>query len=84
MHDWSPSPWGETMAKKRLPAAGNLELKILRLAADAADLRGQLTARELARAPRLAAALDACAALFEELGWGDPSQPPGQCDKLGH
>ena len=67
MHDWSPSPWGEAM----------------RLAADAADLRRQLNPRELARAPRLAAALDACDALFEELGWGNPWNRPAEDDEAG-
>ena len=35
----------------------------------AADLRRLLTPQDLTRAPRLAAALKACDALFEELGW---------------
>jgi hypothetical protein len=61
-----------------------MELKMLRLAADAADLRRQLTPSYLARVPRLAAALDACEALFEELGWGNPSDPPGHDDEFDH
>ena len=83
MHDWSPSPWGEAIAKNSLPSAVEIELKILRLAADAADLRRQLNPRELARAPRLAAALDACDALFEELGWGNPWNRPAEDDEAG-
>lgn len=92
MHTVSPSPWGETMAnnhvstktrfKTCLSPAVDMELKMLRLAADAADLRRQLTPQDLARAPRLAAALDACEALFEELGWGNPSKPPGDIDEF--
>jgi hypothetical protein len=83
MHDWSPSLWGETMAKTGLCGAVDIELKILRLAADAADLRRQLNPRELAGAPRLAAALDACDALFEELGWGNPWNPPEGDNEAG-
>jgi hypothetical protein len=48
-----------------------MELKMLRLAADAADLRREVPPQQLAQWARLAAALDACEALFEELGWGD-------------
>jgi hypothetical protein len=72
----APSPWGGAMAKRRRSAAIDMELKVLQLAATAADLRRRLTARDLARIPRLAAVLDACDALFEELGWGDPLAPP--------
>ena len=90
MHTMSPSPWGETMAKNRVIHKNgvsptiNMELKMLRLAADAADLRRLLTPQDLTRAPRLAAALDACDALFEELGWGNPSEPPGTYDEFEH
>jgi hypothetical protein len=64
--------------------AVDVELKLLRLAADAVDLRRQLSPSYLARAPRLEAALDACEALFEALGWGKPSEPPGQDDESDH
>ena len=90
MQTLSPSPWLETMAKNRvIPKNGvsrtiDMELKMLRLAADAADLRRRLTPQDLARVPRLAAALDACDAVFEELGWGNPSEPPGQYDEFEH
>ncbi len=90
MHTMSPSPWGETMAKNRVIAKNgvsptiDIELKMLRLAADAADLRRLLTPQDLSKAPRLAAALDACDAVFEELGWGNPSEPPGPYDEFEH
>jgi hypothetical protein len=90
MQTMSPSPWNGTMAKHRptsrngLSPAVDMELKMLRLAADAADLRRLLRPQDLARAPRLAAALDACEALFDELGWGNPSEPPGQDDEFEH
>jgi len=90
MHTMSPSPWVETVAKKRvIPKNGvsptiDMELKMLRWAADAADLRRLLTRQDLAKAPRLAAALDACDAVFEELGWGNPSEPPGPYDEFDH
>ena len=69
------------MARDRRSAAVDIELKMLQLAASAADLRRQLTPQDLAKAPCLAAALDACDALFEELGWGNPSAPPEQGDE---
>lgn len=53
-----------------------VELMILRLAAAAVDIRGQLTPREISKNSNLARALDACEALFEELGWG-PEQVNG-------
>jgi hypothetical protein len=81
MRAWSPSPWAETMARSRRSAAFDMELKMLQLAAFAADLRRQLTPEELAKTPRLVAVLDACDALFEELGWGNPSAPPQQGDE---
>jgi hypothetical protein len=70
------------MARGRRSAAVEMELKMLQLAASAADLRRQLSAEELAKAPRLVAALDACDALFEELGWGDPSAPPDEDESV--
>jgi hypothetical protein len=56
---------------KELPDSDLTELTILRLAAIAVDLRGQLTPERLAKAPSLISVLDACARVFEELGWGD-------------
>ncbi len=48
------------------------ELAILRLAAIAVDLRGQLAPHELTKRPALAAVLDACENLFATRGWGRP------------
>ena len=51
MHSMSPSPWRETMAKNRVIHKNgvsptiNMDLKMLRLAADAADLPRLLTLR---------------------------------------
>jgi hypothetical protein len=56
---------------KRVPASDLTELTILRLAAIAVDLRGQLTPERMARAPSLITVLDACDRVFDELGWGD-------------
>jgi hypothetical protein len=53
-----------------------IELMILRLAAAAVDIRGQLTPREISKKSNLTRALDACEALFDELGWG-PEQANG-------
>jgi hypothetical protein len=57
-----------------MSTAQYVELSMLRLAAIAVDLRGQLTPREKAKAPSMVPVLDACDALFEELGWGRPSE----------
>jgi hypothetical protein len=56
---------------KQVPASDLTELTILRLAAIAVDLRGQLTPERMAKAPSLITVLDACDRVFEELGWGD-------------
>jgi hypothetical protein len=56
---------------KQVPASDLTELTILRLAAIAVDLRGQLTPERLAKAPSLITVLDACDRVFDELGWGD-------------
>jgi hypothetical protein len=72
------------MARAPRSAAVDLELKMLQLAASAADLRRQLTPQDLAKTPRLVAVLNACDAWFEELGWGNPSAPPEQGDEFAH
>ncbi len=64
-----------------MSSAQYVELSMLRLAATAIDLRGQLTPHERARAPSLEAVLDACDALFEELGWGRPSASYPDADR---
>jgi hypothetical protein len=56
---------------KQVPASDLTELTILRLAAIAVDLRGQLTPERMAKAPSLITVLEACDRVFEELGWGD-------------
>jgi hypothetical protein len=50
-----------------------IQLLILRLAAVAVDLRRE-AANEIEYIPSLRGALDACDALFEELGWGETSR----------
>lgn len=67
-----------------MSSAQYVELSMLRLAAIAIDLRGQLTPHERARAPSLGALLDACDALFEELGWGRPSASLPDADRADH
>jgi hypothetical protein len=55
-------------------ASHNLaELKILRLAAMAVDLRTTLTAKEIQRVPSLSVALGALERVLEEMGWADGS-----------
>lgn len=59
--------------RKLISATKFVELNILRLAALAVDLRGQLTPRAATRTPSLVTVLDACDLLFEEMGWGRPN-----------
>jgi hypothetical protein len=66
-----------------LSSAQYVELSMLRLAAIAIDLRGQLTPHERAKAPSLKAVLDACDALFEELGWGRPAASLPEAERAG-
>jgi hypothetical protein len=61
-----------------------MELRVLRLAAAAADIRREMTPQEIAKCVRLAEALNACEALFEALGWGDESAHLEQVEKVGH
>ena len=64
-------PCARAPAKVRHSPAVAMELRVLRLAADAADIRRDVTPQELAKSTHLAAALDACEALFEAMGWGE-------------
>lgn len=64
------APYAKTTGKDRHAPAVAIELRVLRLAADAADIRREFTAQQLAKYQPLSAALDACEALFEALGWG--------------
>jgi hypothetical protein len=47
-----------------------IELRVLRLAALAVELRRE-SADQIVTIPGLPRALDACGALFDELGWGE-------------
>jgi len=84
MYRRSLTPCAKVTAKNRHSPAVAMELKMLRLAADAADLRREVTPQQLAKWARLAAALDACEALFEELGWGDQPAHAEAGDNSGH
>jgi len=84
MYRRSPAPCAKVPAKNRHSPAVAMELKMLRLAADAADLRREVPPQQLAQWARLAAALDACEALFEELGWGDKPARAGAGDNSEH
>lgn len=65
----------EAQQKSAIATAEFVELTMLRLAALAIDLRGQLTPQDAAKAPSIIKILDACDVLLEELGWGQPSVP---------
>ncbi len=67
------APCAKSPARVRRSPAVAMELRVLRLAADAAEIRQDLGAHELSKCPRLAAALEACEALFESMGWGEPA-----------
>jgi hypothetical protein len=61
-----------------------MELRVLRLAADAADIRREFTPQQLAKCGPLTAALDACEALFDALGWGGAQAQPQRVESSGH
>jgi hypothetical protein len=65
------APCAKAPARVRRSPAIAMELRMLRLAADAADIRQDLEPHVLAKYPELAAALEACEALFKSMGWGD-------------
>jgi hypothetical protein len=67
-------------AKVRRSPAMAMELRVLRLAADAADIRRDIGPHELAKWAHLPAALEACEALFEAMGWGRPIGAKGETD----
>jgi hypothetical protein len=64
------APCARAPAKVRRSPVVAIELRVLRLAADAADIRRDLGPHELAKSAQLATALEACEALFEAMGWG--------------
>jgi hypothetical protein len=68
-------PCAKSTARVRRSPALVMELRVLRLAADAAEIRQDLGSHELAKCPQLSAALDACETLFETMGWGDEPAP---------
>jgi hypothetical protein len=76
-------PCTKAPAKVRHSPAVAMELRVLRLAADAADIRRDLTP-EQAKCPNLTAALDACEALFNALGWGDDQAQSEKAKSSGH
>jgi len=78
------APCAKAPAKVRHSPAVAMELRVLRLAADAADIRKDLSPQELAKCARLTAALDACEALFDAMGWGDTQEQPDAAKSSGH
>jgi hypothetical protein len=72
------APCARAPAKVRRSPAVAMELRVLRLAADAADIRRDLGPHELAKCAHLATALEACEALFEAMGWGRPNGADGE------
>jgi hypothetical protein len=65
------APCAKAPAGVRRSPAVAMELRLLRLAAEAAGIRQDIGPHELAKYPELAAALEACEALFKSMGWGD-------------
>jgi hypothetical protein len=57
---------------------------VLRLAAEAADIRREFTPQQLAKYGPLIATLDACEALFDALGWGGVQAQPQRVETSGH
>jgi hypothetical protein len=77
------APCAKAPAKVRHSPAVAMELRVLRLAADAADIRRDLTPQQ-AKCEHLTSALDACEALFEALGWGDAQAQLKEAGSSGH
>ena len=80
----TPASCAKTSNKARHSPAVALELRVLRLAADAADIRRDFTPQQVAKCEPLAAALDACEALFEALGWGGAQAQAQAAESSGH
>jgi len=61
-----------TSERRRLKMSAEelVEIRLLRLAAAAVDVRDQLTPWQIAQTPSLLTVLEACDVLFDELGWG--------------
>jgi hypothetical protein len=78
------APCAKMPAKAGHAPAVAVELRALRLAADAADIRREFTPQQLAKCGPLAAALDACEALFDALGWGGAQAQPQRVETSGH
>jgi hypothetical protein len=74
------APCAKVPTKVRRSPAVAMELRVLRLAADAADIRRDLGPHELAKWAQLGTALDACEALFEAMGWGRPNGADGEAN----
>ena len=80
----TPAPSAKTSNKARHPPAVALELRVLRLAANASDIRRDFTPQQVAKCGPLAAALDSCEALFEALGWGGAQAQAQAAESSGH
>ena len=78
------APSAKAPAKVRHSPAVAMELRLLRLAADATGIRKDISPQELAKCSRVRAALDACEALFEAMGWGDAQEQPEAANNSGH
>ena len=79
----TPAPSAKTSNKEHSPAVA-LELRVLRLAANASDIRRDFTPQQVAKCEPPAAALDACEALFEALGWGGAQAQAQPAESSGH
>jgi len=78
------APCAKMQGKVRHAPGVAMELRVLRLAADAADIRREFTPQQLAKCGPLSAALDACEALFDALGWGGVQAQPQRAEGSGH
>ena len=80
----TPAPCAKTPGRARHAPSVAMELRVLRLAADAADIRRDFTPQQVAKCEPLAAALDACEALFVALGWGGAEAQAQVAESSGH
>jgi hypothetical protein len=68
------------MTTKKKSSSRAADLRVLRLAAMAFDVRAKLTRKEIRRIPSLELALNALDQVLKEMGWADNGSRPRRTD----